>query len=102
MPYIVTAKVKEIKGKCHVHKVGDKIEFIGNEIKGKICHSALHAIYPIAYGLEYGAEFPWSKDPDLEVAGCTDPINQVVFEIRRVRKLTDKEVEKLYSIRKQK
>ena len=85
-----------------MHKVGDKVEFVGNEVKGKICHNALHAIYPVAYGLEYGAVYPWSKDPDVDVEGCPDPINQVVFEIKRGRKLTDKEVEKLYGIKKQK
>jgi len=92
MPYVVTAEVKRIKGRCPFHRVGDKVEFVGNEVKGRICHSALHSIYPIAFSLEYGATFPWCKDPDTELAACPDALNPVVFEIKRGRKLTDEEV----------
>lgn len=101
MPYVVTAEVKSIKGKCHYHKVGDKAEFIGNEVKGRICHFALHSIYPIALGLEFGATYPWSKDP-ATLQACPDPLNLVVFEIKRGRKLTDGEVETLYGTKPRK
>ena len=88
-----------MKGKCPYHKVGDKVEFIGNEVKGRICHSALHSIYPIAFGLEYDATYPRSKDPDTDLVACPDPLNLVVFEIKWGRKLTDEEVEALYEIK---
>lgn len=101
MQYIVTAEVKSIKGKCPYHKVGDKVEFIGNEVKGRICLIALHSIYPMVFGLEFGATYPWSKDP-VTLQACPDPLNLVVFEIRRGRKLTDEEVEASYEIKSRK
>lgn len=98
MPYVVTAEVKSIKGKCPFHKVGDKVEFIGNEVKGRICHSALHSMYPIAFGLEHGVTYCWSKDhPDTELQACPDALNRVIFELKRGRKLTDEEVKALFT-----
>lgn len=99
MPYVVTAEVKTIKGKCPYYKVGDKVEFIGNEVKGRICHSALHSIYPIAFGLEFGATYPWSKVSDTDLVACPDPLNLVVFEIKRGRKLTNEEVKALFEVK---
>lgn len=64
-------------------KVGDKIEFIGNIMKGRICPAALHSIYPVVFGFRYGATYPWAKSPTTYIGGCPDLINQVVFEIKR-------------------
>ncbi len=64
-------------------KVGDKIEFIGNTMKGRICPAALHSIYPVVVGFSYGATFPWAKDSTTYIGGCPDLGNQVVFEIKR-------------------
>ena len=87
MPFDIEVTVTEVKRKCAFgYKVGDKIIFDGKKIKGDTCYSALMTIFPKAYAMRYGAEFPWAKNKDLIHNACPDPENPVVFEIRRIRK----------------
>lgn len=79
--------VKKIKGACDFgYKVGDKIYFNGRTFKGELCPTAIAAIMPTIYAMAWGAEFPWDRDRDKTTVGCTDINNQVLFEIRRLRK----------------
>jgi len=87
MSYDIEVKVKSMKRTCRFgHKVGDIIRFDGKTIKGDICYSALTVLLPKVYSMRYGAEFPWAEDRDAIENACPDPENQVVFEIRRIRK----------------
>ena len=87
MPYDVEITVQSQKGKCEFgHKVGDKIVFDGESIKGDICYSALMVLLPKVHAMRYGAEFPWAEDKDVIFNACPDPDNPVVFEIRRIKK----------------
>ncbi len=87
MPYVVEVTVKEVKGKCAFgNKVGDKIIFDGEQIKGKVCYSALMTLLPKVFAMRYGAEFPWAKNKDVIENACPDAENPVVYEIKRIRK----------------
>ncbi|MGQ4913688.1 MAG: TIGR04076 family protein [Candidatus Asgardarchaeia archaeon] len=79
---IVEAEVVRVKGVCSFgHKVGDKIVFDGETVKGKICYESLMMLLPKVYALQNGAYFPWEKDGIMHSA-CPDPENQVVYAYR--------------------
>jgi len=87
MPFDIEVTVKSVKGTCHFGcKPGDKIYFNGKTIKGNVFYSALMAILPKVYAMQYGAEFPWAKNKDTIHNVCPDPENPVLFEIKRIRK----------------
>jgi len=88
--YTIVAKVISQKGYCEAgQKVGQEFTIIereGHAPQG-MCVFALTAIYSLAAVLRYGGSFPWGgPDPDRILAACPDPINPVVYELRRLRK----------------
>ena len=84
--YKIKITVKEIKGKCSVHKVGDSAEVVGDKICGDLCLMALHTIFPYLFAMQYGAEFPFKySSEDVTTVPCPDPDNLTFFEIRRVK-----------------
>jgi uncharacterized repeat protein (TIGR04076 family) len=87
MQYDLEVTVEKIQGKCGFgYKVGDKVYFKGPKTKGNMCASALMATLPRIFAMRFGAEFPWTKDKDVDYATCPDPENPVTFKIRRIRK----------------
>ena len=81
--YKIEVTVKEIKGVCDMHRVGDKVEIVGDSVSGRICTMALHAIFPFVFAMQYGSDFPWLKDKDVGTAYCPDPLGLVLFEVKR-------------------
>ncbi len=88
--------VKEIKGKCPVHKLGDKIMIKGPEIDLKqtdsICTHALASLLHYIVALRSGAdpiELGLSKEKDKAYVQCVDPGEPyteggtVIFEIKK-------------------
>ena len=59
-----------------------------------ICGLALNAMYPWLLAFTLGAGVPWryrdteydNPDPNVDYVACPDPVNAVVYEIRRVVK----------------
>jgi uncharacterized repeat protein (TIGR04076 family) len=80
--YKIELTVKEIKGVCDMHKVGDKAEVVGDEIKGRICAMALHTLFPFIFAMQDGDGFPWLED-DACTAYCPDPLGLALFEMKR-------------------
>lgn len=89
--------VKEIKGRCDVYKVGDKIVIEGPEINlvksDKICIHALSPILHYAVALREGVDpvkLGLAKDGNSAYINCPDPCDpytdggSVVFEVERV------------------
>jgi len=73
-------EVSEIKGKCPVHKVGDKIVIDGPEIvleeTDAICIHALAPLLHYAVALRDGADprkLGLSKEEDVAYIQCVDP-----------------------------
>lgn len=90
-------RVKEIRGKCPVHSLGDEIVIDGPEIDlkrtDKICIHALSPILHYAVALREGIDpgkLGLSKKSDFAYIHCPDPGEpythggEVVFEIERV------------------
>lgn len=90
-------RVREIKGECPVHSVGDEIVIEGPEIDLKRTHRiCIHALSPIlhyAVALREGVDpgkLGLSKKGDFAYIHCPDPGEpnthggEVVFEIERV------------------
>jgi len=89
--------VKEIRGKCPVHKVGDKIVVEAPEIvipqTDALCAHALGSVLSIIIPLARGVSFKdlglAHKDGNVGYAQCLDPGEPytpggtVIFEIRR-------------------
>ena len=97
MVYLVTAEVKSIKGGwCPVHKVGDKVEFYENVLKGKICLSAFRSMWLTIVSLMYDSKIPWLEGQDSTVQQCPDPAADVIFEIKRGRELSEEELARIY------
>lgn len=81
----VTAHVVSQKGTCEAgHKVGDEI-VIEQCTPSGMCSWAFHTIFPFAEVLQFGGSFPWEADLNKTTVACPDPINPVVFELRRHR-----------------
>jgi len=94
--YRIVVKVKEIRGKCSVFKVGDKIIFdepkISLEETDALCVHALGSMLSMLVALNRGTSFKelgLSKEEDVGYIQCLDPGapytsgGTVVFEIRR-------------------
>lgn len=80
--YDVIARVVSQQGTCTAgHKMGDEFT-IGREAPAGLCALALNSLFPIAFALRFGANFPWSPDSTYRAA-CPDGRNPVVFELRR-------------------
>jgi len=89
-------KVKEIKGKCVVHSLGDRIVINGPEIDlkntNKICIHALTPILHYAVSLREGVDpekLGLTKEGDKAYIHCPDPGKpytnggEVIFEVQR-------------------
>jgi uncharacterized repeat protein (TIGR04076 family) len=83
MDYIVSIKVKEIRGRgiCpHGHQVGETFR-IGD---ARLCPWAAHTLMPFAAAFRFGGEVPWrDTDRDRIDIACPDPDNVVVFRLTR-------------------
>jgi uncharacterized repeat protein (TIGR04076 family) len=84
--YDIEIKVISQKGSCHAgHKVGDKWT-VSAHTPGGICLEAYKPMQSSIDVLKYGGAFTWQQDPDVSMAVCPDPVNPVVFELKRLRK----------------
>ncbi len=84
--YDIAIKVISQKGTCRLgHKVGDSWVVRSKTPEG-ICLSAFNSLFPNMRALTFGAVLPWESDPDFTDVACPDPVNPVVFELRRIRK----------------
>lgn len=82
----VIVRVISQKGTCAAnHKVGDEFP-IGDKAPCDMCSWAFYALFPFAVVLQFGGSFPWEGDPDKTTVACPDPVNPVVFELKRLRK----------------
>lgn len=81
--YEVVIKLVRNQTPCHVgHEIGQ--EWIFNYMTpGHMCGLAFNAIYPVALALQYGATFPWQRDPDVIELSCPDAEVNNVFELTR-------------------
>ncbi len=68
------------------HKVGDEVLFTSDEIRGRICISALYSMIPKVYAMMYNARFPWLEDQCVATHACPDGFNPLMFELHRVPK----------------
>ena len=82
MPDIV-ARIISQRGTCAAgHIVGDEF-VIGQKTPLNMCSWAFYTLFPFAEVLQFDGSFPWEKDPDKTTVACPDPVNPVVFELRR-------------------
>ena len=80
----IIARVISQKGECEAgHKVGDEF-VIGQTTPDGMCSWAFHTLFPFAEPLQFGATFPWEKDPSKAKVACPDADNPVIFELRKV------------------
>ncbi|MGY5852081.1 MAG: TIGR04076 family protein [Candidatus Thorarchaeota archaeon] len=85
-PWNILCKVVSQEGNCAAgHCVGDEVLFTGDEVKGKVCISALYSMIPKVYAMMYNARFPWLKDQCSAKHACPDGFNPVIFELNRVK-----------------
>ena len=54
-----------------------------DEIKGKLCITALYSMMPKIFAMKYEANFPWCKDKNVATHACPDGFNPVIFQITR-------------------
>lgn len=84
--YKVKVKIISQEGNCAAgHKVGQEY-IIDRHTPADFCIFAYSAIDPEIRTLMFGGQYPWSvADSDIYIGCCPDPINPVVFEVRRLR-----------------
>jgi len=84
-PWNVLCRVIKQEGTCAAgHKVGDEILFTTDEVRGKICISAMYSMLPKVYAMMYNARFPWLKDQCVTTHACPDGFNPLMYELRRI------------------
>ncbi len=85
MPYKrIVVEVISQKGDCVAgHKVGDKIIFEDDQMKGKLCLSAMYSMLPKIFAMKHEANLHWLKDRNVSSHACTDGYNPVIFQITR-------------------
>lgn len=84
--YCVVGTIKSIQGHCgRGHKVGDRLELSSHD-SGGLCGFFYHNIFPQLTMLQFGGSFPadWG-DPDVLLQDCSDRVNKVTIELRRMR-----------------
>ena len=83
-PKTMEIEVKECTGKCHYnYKVGDKIQVKGLKVPEGFCGAAYHMLFPVLFGLNFGAKFPFEEDPNsLSTPTCPDG-GHVIFKVTR-------------------
>jgi uncharacterized repeat protein (TIGR04076 family) len=84
-PWDILCRVIKQEGTCAAgHSVGDEILFTADEVKGRICMSAMYSMLPKVYAMMYNARFPWLKNQCVSTHACPDGFNPVMFEVTRV------------------
>lgn len=84
-PWAILCRVVKQEGNCAAgHKVGDEVLFTGDEVKGKICISAMYSMMPKIYAMMYNAKFPWLNDQCVATHACPDGFNPLMYELHRV------------------
>ncbi len=83
-PKTMEIEVKECTGKCfYNYKVGDKIAVKGLKLPEGFCGAAYHMLFPVLFGLNFGASFPFMEDPNsLDTPTCPDG-GHVIFKVTR-------------------
>lgn len=83
----VLVTVVEARGHCgHGHKLGETFEIEGTRTNGKPCLEVASNLYWNAVALTNGAKLPWArgKEKDVTYVACPDPVNTIVFEVKKV------------------
>ena len=83
-PKTMDIEVKESSGKCHYnYKVGDKVTVKGLKVPEGFCGAAYHMLFPVLFGMNFGATYPFMDDPNsLDTATCPDG-GHVIFKVTR-------------------
>jgi uncharacterized repeat protein (TIGR04076 family) len=82
--YKVGIRVVSQIGSCvHEHRLGQEWLCEGKTPQG-ICIKAFSSLLPQIWFLRLGGSFPWEVDPGVTRIACPDPVNPVVFELRRL------------------
>ena len=85
--YKVIGTIKNIKATCTAgHKVGDEFDLSEHRTSG-LCGYFYHDIFPYIVMLQFGGSFPadWGGDPDVVTMECSDRVNAVTIELRRIK-----------------
>jgi uncharacterized repeat protein (TIGR04076 family) len=88
----LVGKVVKVEDECSVgHHVGEEFDLTLFSKEGyksyrtpKVCGFLYDAMFPYLVALQFSGTFPWEKDKDKFLAGCTDNY-KVIVEIERVR-----------------
>jgi len=84
-PWQILCRVIQQEGTCMAgHRVGDEITFTGEEVKGKLCISAMCSMMPKVFAMMYNARLPWLKNQCVSTHACPDRFNPVLFELTRI------------------
>jgi uncharacterized repeat protein (TIGR04076 family) len=84
-PKTMEIEVKECTGKCfYGYKEGTKIQVKGLRTPEGFCGAAYHMMFPVLFGLNFSAKFPFEEDPNsLSTPTCPDG-GHVVFKVTRL------------------
>ncbi|MCS7109005.1 MAG: TIGR04076 family protein [Sulfolobales archaeon] len=78
-------RVKEIKGKCNIHKVGDYFEVSGSmltlPLNRHVCFYALSSLIPLLPAKQRKVDEPNDWLPRVREVSCPDPEGRVIWEI---------------------
>jgi len=84
-PKKMVIEVEENKGGCvYGYKVGDSFELQGLTTPAGFCGSAYSLLFPVLFALNFGASFPFEKNPSCKTQSTCPDGGKIKFKVTRV------------------
>lgn len=84
-PKKMVIEVEEKCGHCfYNYEVGQKFEVTGLKTPEGFCGAAYHLLFPVLFALNFGASFPFEKDPNCKTQTTCPDGGKIKFKVTRV------------------
>lgn len=82
-PKKLEIEVEELRGKCFFnYKQGDKFEVTGLRTPDGFCGAAYSVLFPVLFALNFGAQFPFEKNPVCKTSTTCPDGGNIKFKVR--------------------
>jgi len=84
-PKDMVIEVEYSDGTCHYgYNVGDRFEVKGLKTPDGMCGAAYHLLFPVLFEMNFGASFPFEKDPTCKTGITCPDGGKVKFKVKRL------------------
>ena len=84
-PKDMVIEVEEKTGFCHYqYEVGQQFKVKGLKTPEGFCGAAYHLLFPVLFGMNFGATFSFEKDPNCKTQTTCPDGGKIKFSVKRV------------------